>query len=100
MVAPFVRLSRTLRDSGTLGAGTQKRESAAKPVHVDWSPKYVRAFTQNAGEPLLDKAKEVAIDKGKDLIVDKVSSYADHLFKLSEKEQLRHLEQALENATE
>jgi septum formation inhibitor MinC len=49
---------------------------------------------------LLDQSREVAIDKGKELAVNKGGSLMQRVFQLDEKEQLRHLKQALKNATE
>ena len=49
---------------------------------------------------LLDKSREVAIDKGKELAVARGGRFVQRVFHLDEKEQLRHLEQALKNATE
>jgi hypothetical protein len=49
---------------------------------------------------ILDKGREVAIDKGKEVVVTKGGRLMQRVFHLDEKEQLRHLEQALKNATE
>src|SRR5450432_2884780 len=49
---------------------------------------------------ILDKSREVAIDKGKDVAVTRGGRLMQRVFHLDEKEQLRHLEQALKNATE
>src|SRR5207248_4419430 len=49
---------------------------------------------------LLDKSKEVAIDKGKEFAVEKGGGLMRGFLRLDEKEQIRHLEQALKNATE
>src|SRR5258706_5544093 len=51
-------------------------------------------------DTLLDKSREVAIDKSKEFVVAKGSGLIRHIFQLDEKEQIRHLEQALRNATE
>jgi NACHT domain len=51
-------------------------------------------------DTIFDKSKEVAINKGQELIVERGQSSLRRLFHLDEKEQLRHLEQALKNATE
>src|SRR5258707_13313237 len=56
-------------------------------------------FTALSGN-ILDKSRDAASDKGKDLIIDKGDRLRRHLFHLDEKEQLRHLAQALKNATE
>jgi NACHT domain len=49
---------------------------------------------------LLDKSREVAIDKGKEVVVTRSGRLMQRVFHLDEKEQLRHLKQALKNATE
>ncbi len=49
---------------------------------------------------LLDKSREVAIDKGKELAVTRGGRLVQRVFQLDEKEQMRHLQQALKNATE
>lgn len=49
---------------------------------------------------ILDKGREVAIDKGKEYTTVKVQHFVSRIFRLDEKEQLRHLEQTLKNATE
>ena len=49
---------------------------------------------------VLGKSQEVAIDKGKELVLGKGERLVRRLFHLDEKEQLRHLELALRNATE
>src|SRR5579884_971063 len=49
---------------------------------------------------MLDKGREVAIDKGKEVVVSRGERFVRGIFHLDEKEQLRHLEQALKNATE
>jgi len=49
---------------------------------------------------VLDKSREVTIDKSTDLVVTKGGGLIRHILRLNEKEQVRHLEQALKNATE
>jgi NACHT domain len=49
---------------------------------------------------ILGKSQEVAIDKGNELVLGKGERLVRRLFHLDEKEQLRHLELALKNATE
>src|SRR6266567_5759754 len=49
---------------------------------------------------VLDKSREVTIDKSTDLVVTKGGGLVRHILRLDEKEQIRHLEQALKNATE
>src|SRR5579884_404021 len=49
---------------------------------------------------MLDKGREVAIDKGKEVVVSRGERFVRGIFHLDEKEQLRHLQQALKNATE
>ncbi len=49
---------------------------------------------------ILDKGREVAFEKGKEIAAAKGKGLAQRIFHLDEKERLRHLEQALKNATE
>src|SRR6266567_906746 len=49
---------------------------------------------------VLDKTKEVAIERGKDFAVEKGGSWLRSFLRLDEKEQIRHLQQALKNASE
>ncbi len=49
---------------------------------------------------VLDKGKEVAIDKGKDFLVERGSKFVRDRLHLDDKEQQKHLEQALKNAFE
>ena len=49
---------------------------------------------------LIDKGRDVAIDKGKEFAVAHGERFVRRTFQLDEKEQLRHLEQALKNANE
>jgi len=49
---------------------------------------------------ILDKGREAVFDKGKELAVTKGQTFVQHIFHLDEKEQVRHLEQALKNAME
>src|SRR6266566_3636940 len=49
---------------------------------------------------ILDKSRETSVDKGTDFTMIRGESFVRHIFQLDEKEQLRHLEQALKNATE
>src|SRR5450432_2328481 len=49
---------------------------------------------------ILDKSRDAAIDKGKEVVVTRGGRLMQRVFHLDEKEQLRHLEQALKNATE
>src|SRR5947209_2013122 len=49
---------------------------------------------------ILDKGREAAFDKGKEVAVAQGERFVRGIFHLDEREQLRHLEQALKNATE
>jgi hypothetical protein len=49
---------------------------------------------------ILGKSQEVALDKGKEVTIAKSDHFMRRILQLDEKEQLRHLEQALKNATE
>ena len=49
---------------------------------------------------VLDKSREVALDKSSGLVVTKGGGLVRRTLHLDEKEQIRHLEQALKNATE
>ena len=60
------------------------------------SPSFLAALR----DIILDKSKETAADKGKELILKKGDVYFRQLFHLDEKEQIRHLDQALKNAIE
>src|SRR5437016_1161620 len=49
---------------------------------------------------VIDKSRQVALDKGSEQAVTKGGGLVRRILHLDEKEQIRHLEQALKNATE
>jgi Cdc6-like AAA superfamily ATPase len=49
---------------------------------------------------ILDKNRDTIIDKGNDFAIPRDERFMRRVFQLDEKERLRHLEQALKNATE
>lgn len=49
---------------------------------------------------VIDKGRQVALDKSSEQVVTKGGRLVRRIFHLDEKEQIRHLEQALKNATE
>src|SRR5438876_6455121 len=49
---------------------------------------------------MLEKGREVAFEKGKEVAVSRGERFVRGVFHLDEREQLRHLEQALKIATE
>jgi hypothetical protein len=58
------------------------------------------AWLASLSSTVLGKSQEFAVDKGDELVADKGKQLVRRLFHLEEKEQLRHLQQALKNATE
>ncbi len=58
------------------------------------------AWLASLSGTVLEKSQEFAINKGDELAVGKGKRLVRHLFHLDEKEQLRHLQQALKNAAE
>src|SRR5436305_6308006 len=58
------------------------------------------SWLSSLGGIILDKGKEIAADKGKEIAVARGKGFMERILHLDEKEQLRHLNQALKNATE
>ena len=58
------------------------------------------AWFASLGGTILDKSRDAAFDKSKDIVLARGDRLRQRLFHLDEKEQQRHLEQALKNATE
>ncbi|HEY1350937.1 MAG TPA: NACHT domain-containing protein [Ktedonobacteraceae bacterium] len=58
------------------------------------------AWLASLGGVILDKSQDAAFDKGKEVALAYGERFRRRIFHLSKKEQLRHLEQALKNATE